>query len=84
MNAKQARKLSNTSQNYQRKHTSERIKRAAQNKESHIGLDAIGVILFEDDYLYFEQLGYKVQRPIFHPCLHSYGHSYFKFGVISW
>jgi hypothetical protein len=48
--------------NYQRKHTLNRIKNAARNGENRLVLDDPCIHLFEDDYKFFEDLGYSVER----------------------
>jgi hypothetical protein len=70
MNAKNARNLSeetkNSGRNYQRLKTLDRIKNAARvHGDTFIVLyeDEYRVRYTEEDYQYFEKLGYKVTRP---------------------
>lgn len=68
MNANEAKRLSNKAKdegtNYQRNFILGRIKTAAYLGDTHIVLSFTDIHLYEEDYLYFEKLGYKVIRPV--------------------
>lgn len=80
-------KLKNNNLNFQRKRIMERIEGSSLNGNSQIILDYPDIKLYEDDYKFFESLGYNVIREEFirysmisnqmEYCVH-------RFGIISW
>lgn len=81
MNANEARLKTKASNalgiNYQRQHVLYGIKRAAILGDSYFAVNDPLIKLFEEDYLYFENLGYKVIR-------HNQTPGYIHIPVISW
>ena len=92
MTAKEALKLAVKAklagENYQTKIVLKAIDTAARRGETHLILDDGRICLFEDDYKYFERLGYKVTKPIkkyFEPHNKTeIGHYFYKYGRIDW
>lgn len=94
MTAKEALKLAVKAklagENYQTQYIMRRIESAAKNGDTFIVLNYPDIKLYEDDYKYFESLGYKVERDrkeIYRPIDYKSEHeSYYKYyyGNISW
>lgn len=73
--------------NFQRIQIIKRIKGACAVGDDHIVLGDPFIHLFEDDYVYFEKLGYTVKRPekrIFKPTNSDQEMCHYVLGIISW
>jgi hypothetical protein len=82
-----AKKFKDDNLNYQRSKIINRIKSASAMGENYIVLDDYYIKLLEDDYLFFENLGYKVQRETYTKfCDLSDKKEYYnlKYGHIYW
>lgn len=84
--AKDARKLQadlkKSNMNYQRDYVIRAIKHGVSLGNNYIVIDFGNTVLFEDDYKFFEDLGYTVKRP--HNYKDNKGMYWSSFGVISW
>jgi hypothetical protein len=80
-------KLIKAKLNYQRRYIMERIEGASLNGRSQIVLDDPEIKLFEDDYKFFENLGYEVTRDTYiRYCMIDSKKEYYSltYGIIYW
>lgn len=88
MTAEEARKITQESKqmghNYQRLWALEQIKNLSKRGKNRLVLSDPCIHFFDDDYAYFESLGYKVTRDRLKPSSFNANKLRRTFGVIEW